>query len=255
MHIKTIGQGPDITLIHGWAMHGGIFHHLAERLSQHARVHMVDLPGHGLSRDLTGLEDLRDCADRIARLVPPSIWIAWSMGGLFAIRAALDHPEQVHALGLIACSPQFTNDDHWSHGVSIDIFKSFAEDLSQQWQKTVDRFLALEVNGDEFRMAGLRELRARLFSNGEPNPDALIKGLELLQKTSLRNEIARLTCPTMWIAGARDQLVDWRAMQWAAQATRGEFRMIERAGHAPFITHLDAVLECIDQLRREVELQ
>ena len=51
MHIDTIGHGPDLVLIHGWAMHGGIFAPLVERLSPQFQLHIVDLPGHGHSRD------------------------------------------------------------------------------------------------------------------------------------------------------------------------------------------------------------
>ena len=38
-------------LIHGWAMHGGIFAPLVDALAAHWRLHLVDLPGHGRSRD------------------------------------------------------------------------------------------------------------------------------------------------------------------------------------------------------------
>ena len=51
MHIETCGSGPDLVLIHGWAMHGGIFAPLTPLLREHFRVHLVDLPGHGYSVD------------------------------------------------------------------------------------------------------------------------------------------------------------------------------------------------------------
>ena len=50
MHIEAHGSGPDLVLIHGWAMHGGVFAGLLERLGARFRVHVVDLPGHGLAR-------------------------------------------------------------------------------------------------------------------------------------------------------------------------------------------------------------
>lgn len=50
MHIDVIGQGPALVLLHGWALHGGVFAPLVERLSPHFQLHLVDLPGHGFSR-------------------------------------------------------------------------------------------------------------------------------------------------------------------------------------------------------------
>ena len=52
LHIDTQGQGPDLILLHGWAMHSGIFAPLLAKLTAHFRVHCVDLPGHGQSRHI-----------------------------------------------------------------------------------------------------------------------------------------------------------------------------------------------------------
>jgi pimeloyl-[acyl-carrier protein] methyl ester esterase len=50
MHIEVTGSGPALVLIHGWALHGGIFAPLVERLAPHFELHVVDLPQvHGLA--------------------------------------------------------------------------------------------------------------------------------------------------------------------------------------------------------------
>ena len=51
MHIESIGHGPPLVLIHGWAMHAGIFAPLTARLAEHFEVFLVDLPGHGRSNE------------------------------------------------------------------------------------------------------------------------------------------------------------------------------------------------------------
>ena len=51
MHIETLGSGPSLVLLHGWALHGGVFAPLVQRLSDRYTLHLVDLPGHGHSRD------------------------------------------------------------------------------------------------------------------------------------------------------------------------------------------------------------
>ena len=51
LHVEVVGKGPPLVLLHGWAMHGGAFAPLAERLAPRFTLHLVDLPGHGFSRD------------------------------------------------------------------------------------------------------------------------------------------------------------------------------------------------------------
>ena len=43
------GQGQPLVLLHGWAMHAGIFGPLLDTLADDFELHLVDLPGHGRS--------------------------------------------------------------------------------------------------------------------------------------------------------------------------------------------------------------
>ncbi|OWY84390.1 pimeloyl-[acyl-carrier protein] methyl ester esterase, partial [Raoultella ornithinolytica] len=45
MHIDVTGRGPDLVLIHGWALQGGVFAPLVQRLADQFTLHLVDLPG------------------------------------------------------------------------------------------------------------------------------------------------------------------------------------------------------------------
>ncbi|MXS81486.1 pimeloyl-[acyl-carrier protein] methyl ester esterase, partial [Nitrosomonas sp. GH22] len=45
IHIKIIGAGPDLVMLHGWAMHSGVWEGVIGSLSHRFRLHCVDLPG------------------------------------------------------------------------------------------------------------------------------------------------------------------------------------------------------------------
>lgn len=246
MNIETIGAGRDLVLIHGWAMHSGIFAPLTEILARNFRLHLVDLPGHGASPERDVALTLEDCVRRISIATPPAIWIGWSLGGLVALRAALDVPPQVHGLVMIASSPRFVIGADWPHAVAPKVFEQFGADLRCDYRGTLDRFLALEVHGSDCARDELRELRERLFERGEPAMRVLQDGLNLLEPSDLRAELAQLDMPSLWLAGARDRLIPWQAMQWAAEHSRdGHFEKIAGGGHAPFIGHADVVAQAI----------
>ncbi|MBB5207654.1 pimeloyl-ACP methyl ester esterase BioH [Chiayiivirga flava] len=246
MFIESIGQGPALVLIHGWAMHAGIFAPLTARLAERFEVFLVDLPGHGRSAERDVVFDPLDCATRIAAQVPAATWVGWSLGGLVALHAALSQPRKVTTLVEIAANPRFVLADDWPHGVDAAVFRQFADGLRDDWKRTIERFLALEAHGSERMQAELRELKANVFARGEPALSVLQDGLRTLDRSDLRAELPRLAMPSLWIAGRRDRLVPPAAMQWAAaQAPRGEFLEVS-AGHAPFLTHPERVAGAID---------
>ena len=253
LSITTRGTGRDLVLIHGWAMHGGIFAPLVEALEVQFRLHLVDLPGHGASRDFApGDLDPGACARAIAAMTPPAIWLGWSLGGLVALRGALDRPEQVRALVAVACSPRFVVADDWPHGVPAQVFADFASALEQRFDAAIERFLALETLGSAHAQEELRTLRAEVFSRGAPVPAALHEGLAVLDRSDLRSALAELRVPNLWIAGRRDRLVVPAAMQWAAQQSPRGRHLELPSGHAPFLGHAEAMAEAIRALAAEV---
>ncbi|PIX60577.1 MAG: pimeloyl-[acyl-carrier protein] methyl ester esterase [Lysobacterales bacterium CG_4_10_14_3_um_filter_64_11] len=239
MHIERCGEhGRDLLLIHGWAMHAGIFAPLRDALAAHFRLHLVDLPGHGRSRDDHSRLELAEIGDEIAARVPNAIWLGWSLGGLVALDAAARLPHALRGLLMLCASPRFVAADDWPHGVALRVFSDFERGLRLDYRATIDRFLALEAHGSEHMREELRALREQVFALGEPLPEALRDGLHLLEHSDLRAALPTLTVPSLWLAGRRDRLVHWQAMQAsAAMNGNAQFAGIAGAGHAPFLTH------------------
>lgn len=215
MHIDVIGHGPALVLLHGWALHGGVFAPLVERLAPHYQLHLVDLPGHGFSHDDTTPLALPHVVAAIAAATPPAAWVGWSLGGLFALHAAATQP-QVRALAMIAATPRFVRGNDWPDAVEREVFVQFGQDLARDYRGTLDRFLALDTLGSAHARSELRSLRETLTARGEPAASALQDGLGLLERTDLRRALAALARPSLWIAGQRDRLVPAAGMHAAA---------------------------------------
>ena len=242
LHVDVMGDGPPLVLLHGWAMHGGVFAPLVERLRTRHTLYVIDLPGHGASRHSSVPLTLDACVAAIARSVPPAPWCGWSLGGLIALHAAATLPAQVPMLAMLCASPRFVRGKDWKYGVSAEIFDDFASGLRSDYRGTLDRFVALEAFGSDHAKDEIRALRDSLFARGEPAARVLADGLELLQGTDLRAVLPTLSVPSLWLAGRRDRLVAPRAMQAAAQlCPQAECHVVEHAGHAPFLTHADVV--------------
>jgi pimeloyl-[acyl-carrier protein] methyl ester esterase len=242
LYIETRGSGPvPLVMLHGWAMHGGIFKPLVDALREHCTMYLVDLPGHGFSRGCGLPLEPQACARAIADATPSAIWLGWSLGGLIALQAALDFPQHVRGLAMLCATPRFVSGDNWPQGRDPALVRQLAMDLETDYHATIERFLALEVMGSPDPRAEMRKLRAEVFARGEPDLRVLQEGIRVLDETDLRARLPQLARGSWWCAGRLDRLVHPSAMEWSAQASQGEFHVIAHAGHAPFLSHADAV--------------
>lgn len=232
-------------MMHGWAMHGGVFEPLVEALAERCTMYLVDMPGHGHSRNSSLPLTLSGVAAAVAAATPPAVWLGWSLGGLMALTAALDLPASVHGLVMIDSSPRFSRDDDWPQGSDPALVRQLATDLSRDYRGTLERFIALEAMGAADPRAELRHLRERVFARGEPDARVLQEGIRILETTDMRPRLADLIPPSLWLVGHRDRVVHPGAMAWSAAQCGGDFVDIPHAGHAPFIGHADAVAHAI----------
>lgn len=251
---QQLGHGPKITMIHGWAMHSGLFNALAHELARHYTVDGVDLPGHGQGREVAWPKHTHALLDALADQADGGTLLGWSLGGLLAMMTALHRPDSVSRLVLIAATPCFAKRPHWPHAVATPMVNQLAHDLANGPESLLNRFLALEVHGSEHAARDLRLLRHEAFRYGLPDQAALLQGLDLLRETDLSGELANLHQPTLLIGGRRDRLVPFEALEATAQRLDdARLVRIPGAAHAPFLTDTALVAETLRHWLNETD--
>ena len=255
LHVQSFGEGADIVLLHGWGLHADVWSDVAQQLATRFRVTLIDLPGHGRSAPLEDYS-LSRVAASIAEVAPPhSIWLGWSLGGIVAMHIATTLPSRVTALILVASTPQFVRDDDWAHAMDGAVLESFAQALQENHAQTVQRFLALvasalpctsQTRGAAQGQDTLRRLRNAVMQY-PPHPDALRGGLAILRDVRLRPHLQQITCPVQIILGERDALVPCVVgTALRAQLVDARLNIIATAGHAPFLSHPEEFINCIN---------
>ena len=241
LHVETVGAGPPLVLLHGWAMHGGLFAPLLPALAKRHRVIVVDLPGHGYSAPVmpyTLDAIVAAIAGQLGDASQPVTILGWSFGGAVAMRWALLHPEHVARLLLVCATPRFTASDNWSHAMAPTTLAKFGDELTVAYRLTLQRFLSLQVQGSDEGRATLAALRGQLFARGEPARATLKAALAVLGETDLRADARSITAPTLIVTGERDALVPMAAGAWLARTIPGARHVdIAGAAHAPFLSH------------------
>jgi pimeloyl-[acyl-carrier protein] methyl ester esterase len=246
LHRRVEGEGPPLVLLHGWGMHSGVWQPLLPALSAHCEVHCIDLPGHGKSPAVGRGAGLERWATAVAEAAPPgSAWLGWSLGGQVALAAALSGRD-ICRLVLVATTPRFLTAADWDCAMAPEVFANFSRDLSLDPRRAARNFVSLQLRGDRQAMALLPNLRALLGAAGDPDPESLQQGLDILATTDLRGPAGMLPLPALVVAGERDRLAPPEAARrLAALLPSGCFELLRGAAHTPFLTHPEHFVESV----------
>jgi pimeloyl-[acyl-carrier protein] methyl ester esterase len=244
--IERAGAGPPLVLWHGWGLNLRIFDELRDQLATEFEIIAVDLPGHGQSEWIAGMEGEAQLSALLEHVPEGAALLGWSLGGQFALRAALRAPALVKRLILIATTPRFTTAPDWPHGLDAAVLGEFALRLRADWTGTVHDFLELQVRGSPGWASALGVLQAALAAHGRGDPAALAAGLELLASVDLRAQLPRLAAPTLVLYGERDRITPAAASRALAQALpHAQALGFARAAHTPFLTQPAAIAQAV----------
>jgi len=250
---QTVGTGNcHLVLLHGWGLNAEVWRCISEELASQFTLHLVDLPGFGRSRDF-GAMPLADMAEQVLAQAPDkAIWLGWSLGGLVASQIALTAADRVSALVTVASSPCFSAEGDWP-GIKPEVLSGFQQQLREDFQRTVERFLALQTMGTETARADARKLKSAVLALPIPGEAVLNGGLEILKTADLREPLASLTLPHLRIYGYLDGLVPRKIVplldeQWP----QSEALIVAKAAHAPFISHPNEFCAAITTLSQRL---
>lgn len=255
LYVESIGAGPDLVMLHGWAMHSGAWGGAVDRLTRHFRLHLVDLPGHGFSRGFNSgcmsassaseespSEALEYLVAMVEEILPDeAIVCGWSLGGQIAIELAVRHPKKARKLALVSTTPCFTRRHDWPYGTEAAMLQLFTANLKRDYRVTMNRFLTLQVRGtNENAGDTLSQLRQNVFMRGEPDEAALEAGLRVLLASDLRKKIPSIEQHVLLLHGENDVISHPDAARWMSRKfPNAELLMLPHCGHAPFLSHPD----------------
>ncbi len=235
LYIEQVGQGAPLVLLHGWGMHGGIWQTVRDGLAQQHRLYIVDLPGMGFSAAPMA-DNLADLAQQISQQVPANAnLLGWSLGGLVAMQMALEQP--LARLILVGTTPCFMDRQDWQHGVEAQVFEGFFQQVMQDFEGALQKFVALIAMGSSHTRQEMKQLLAIMLQRPHPSIQALQAGLKILMHSDLRQQLAQINVPVLWIHGERDRLCPLSAAQWSTQhLPQAQLSVMQAAGHEPFLS-------------------
>ncbi len=237
LHFVKDGSGPSVVLSHALGCSLGMWDEVATALQERFTVLRYDHSGHGLSGARLGPFSIDDMADDVAALIKdviggPVHFVGLSMGGMVAQSLAARYPASVNSI-VIANSASCHDaavKGLWQtriEGLRSGGLASIAEGAVQRW--FTPGFRLDELRGGAARVRGMR---AQLEQCDAATYAACC---EAISEIDFRQSNLRITCPTLVIAGDRDEATPPALSVAISQAIAGaRLRSIDAA-------HLSAV--------------
>jgi 3-oxoadipate enol-lactonase len=232
VHLRRIGAGPPLLMIHGLGSCGADWAFQVPALSPHFDLLLPDLPGSGHSAPpAQGVtigrmaERLWQSLDRLG-VARPAV-VGFSLGGAVALEMALQRPAAVKRLALLNSLPSYRV-DHWRKALEV------------MTQVTLVRLLGLErtgrmVAGRLFPHPGQAPMRERVVQVLAANDRRrYLATTRALVGWCALDRLHRLQAPTLMLASEFDYtpLAEKRAF---AERMGASFHWVRGARHGlPF---------------------
>lgn len=244
----TFGEGLDLVLLHGWRAHKGLWDDWARHYFVGYRVTLVDLPGHGDSSPIRVSDDqiLDAWQDAILQVLPAkSIVIGWSLGGLLAQHIALHHPDRISALILLASSPCFVQREDWQPALERPMIAQYLIEVVNNASALFKSFFMLQSLGSPQPKSVYKKMVSMLSVMSTDIP-SMRQGLLLLESVDLRQSLAMLTQPTLWVLPEEDAIVPITlADALKTLQPKAHIATIPNCGHLPFLICPEPTAACI----------
>ncbi|MFK7794117.1 MAG: alpha/beta fold hydrolase [Gammaproteobacteria bacterium] len=234
----------DILLLTGWGATCTAWEPIIPALTDGCQINCVIPSWHENSKIQGSLSDVECYVEKLAATISvPTDIVAWSMGGLLAIKLASRFPQLVKNICFISSVPMFVSENNENAGIDYQWFTQFINQYRAQPLVTLKKFLTLQVKND----ASVRDCLRFLKKSCDFERYDLIEcgyGLNLLQ-LDLSEELKRLKCKTFFIHGSFDAVVNLNSAKHAAYISNSPLSTISDAGHTPHISQPDEVARII----------
>lgn len=201
------GRGPKVVLSHALGCDLSMWDGVAAALQDRYTVLRYDQRGHGQTPATEGAYSMDDLADDAAELIRaqgagPVHFVGLSMGGMTAQALAARHPELVRSIVIANSAASYDEAARAMWQARIDTVRAngvppIADGALQRW--FTPEFRADQVNGGAERVAKLRAVLEATPALPYAAACAAVAAIALDEGN------ARIACPTLVIAGSRDE--------------------------------------------------
>lgn len=168
--------------------------------------------------------------------------VGWSMGGLLALRAALDFPDKISRLVLVSATSSFCNRNP-ALGWPPRVVQRMQAALIKDRFTVMNAFVEKMFDPSEPEKGFLDSFKDLPRSN-HSSTEELAAGLDVLLHTSLTDRLPYITAQVLIIQGENDTICPiQQSHQMETLLPNARAVRLSATGHAPFLTKQERFLK------------
>jgi pimeloyl-ACP methyl ester carboxylesterase len=248
LYFTERGTGSPLLLVHGLMVTGEMFEPIVAPLAQRHRLIVPDLRGCGKSRELPPPYTVKRQAADLACLldhlgIEASDVLGYSQGGTVAQQLALDYPKRVNRLIL---------SNTYAYNLA-----TMREKIEGKGVPFLIRLLGMRRFAQFVVSQGLKQVpaqRAEWVVNliAAQDPALMIAVWKAAMAFDSRRRLGTMKCPTLIIAGAKDEGVPMHHAKMLQDGIAGStLAVIENADHALIWACPNELLGAVDKFLEE----
>lgn len=239
---------PVIVFVHGWASSSKVYRRQIKHFRHQYRCITFDLLGHGASDaplpnsvpaefySLSGLA--KSIIALLSNLsIERATFVGWSLGQAIVLTIALNFPQCVESLVLIASSPVLflPSDDEDFPAMPRSHVEPFLNLVKTDYKNVVENFV-IQQYPEATPELPPDYVKEALLDAASTSPEVAHIVLMLSGNTDFRHVVHKVKASTLIINGSEDRLCTVSAGEWMRDRLGGESVFIPyNCGHVPFV--------------------
>lgn len=237
IHFRSRGEGETVVLLHGFLESLNIWETFGQELERDFRVITIDLPGHGLSDNISEIHTMNLMAEVVHDIlllnrVERCVMLGHSMGGYVTMAFAASYPQLVAGICLFHSGALADTDEaRINRDRTIEIVK-------RNHHQFISQFIP-ELFASENRERLRTEIEQLQEEARQTSPEAIIAALAgMKQRAPHLETLLTCGCPVLFVGGKQDPRIPVdRLLSQSVLPAHSEVLLLDGCGH---MGHLEA---------------
>lgn len=245
LRYRDLGTGLPVVLLHGYLESLEIWQPFQEKLAEKFRVIAPDLPGHGHSGPIAGVNTMDDVAQAVNFLLEKLhlgkvFMFGHSMGGYATLAFARHYSGKLHGFSLVHSHPfADTPQTIENRNREIQLVREGKQQLL--FRTNIPKGFA-DKNLQRFS-AEIKKAQQTALNTPPEGIIALLEGMKQRQDSS--HLLKTTTLPFLYVIGRHDNYIPFSMLERIELPPQAETLVLENSGHSGFIEEQDKLLETV----------